>query len=75
MTTVSNREENVPAVSVYKPGLLQNRKFIDASLKVLLYIILTFGLLALLLPAFWMVSTSFKAAGYRICRPHRMVAA
>jgi ABC-type glycerol-3-phosphate transport system permease component len=69
MTTVSNLRENVSTATVTKPGLLQNRKFINVVLKVLLYIILTIGLLALLLPSFWMVSTSFKEVGTEFARP------
>jgi multiple sugar transport system permease protein len=69
MTTASKVQGNVPAVNVYKPGLLQNRKFIDVALKVLLYIVLTIGLLALLMPSFWMVSTSFKELGTEFAKP------
>ena len=69
MTTATKVRENVPTVTAIKPGLLQNRKFIDIALKVILYIILTIGLLALLLPAFWMVSTSFKQVGTEFALP------
>jgi multiple sugar transport system permease protein len=69
MTTVTKMRENLPAVNVYKPGILQNRRFISAALKVVLYIVLSFGLIALLLPAFWMVSTSFKKMGTEFALP------
>lgn len=69
MTTVTKVGENVPAVNTFKPGLLQNRKFINIALKVLLYVGLTIGLLALLMPAFWMVSTSLKPVGTEFAVP------
>lgn len=43
--------------------LLQSQKFVEQALKVILYIILTSALVALLLPAYWMVITSFKEMG------------
>jgi multiple sugar transport system permease protein len=69
MTTVTNAPANMSGASAVKPGLFQNRKFISASLKVLLYVILSIGLVALLLPSFWMVSTSFKAPGTEFALP------
>jgi len=69
MTTVSNIQGNVSTATVTKPGLLQNRKFINRALKALLYVILTIGLFALLLPSFWMVSTSFKEIGTEFALP------
>lgn len=44
-------------------GLLQSRTFVDITLKVILYILLTLGLVALLTPAYWMVISSFKELG------------
>ena len=48
--------------------LFESRKFVDVSSKVLLYIVLTLALVALLMPAYWMVITSFKT-GMQIPTP------
>jgi len=49
--------------------LLESKTIVENTLKSLLYVVLTLGLLALLLPTFWMVSTSFKEIGTEFALP------